>query len=170
MDNNGPPIILELAPAADETSTSLSDSDDLANATSDAPTPFTQSGDTSLVEDEPSPMDLVASTNQKKKKKKKAKKSAKAKEAATAAAQGSVKETTDVDGKPPVLCISRNKHWKYISSYHVCVPRTLCSIPILNLYRDRGCNFRWNCWTHSFASILIPQLSLQQRCVCSLHQ
>ena len=20
---------------------------------------------------------------------------------------------------PPVLCISRNKHWKYISSYHV---------------------------------------------------
>jgi hypothetical protein len=24
--------------------------------------------------------------------------------------------------KSPVLCISRNKHWRYISSYHVCLP------------------------------------------------
>jgi hypothetical protein len=29
-----------------------------------------------------------------------------------------------------VLCISRNKHWRYISSYHVSVPVTiLCSSP-----------------------------------------
>ncbi|KAG7100057.1 hypothetical protein E1B28_001842 [Marasmius oreades] len=51
-------------------------------------------------------------TQLKKKKKKKPKKSAsvKAKEAAAKA-----KEEKD---KPPVLCISRNKHWKYISSYH----------------------------------------------------
>ncbi|KAF8346816.1 hypothetical protein F5887DRAFT_1177019 [Amanita rubescens] len=117
MDKNGPSITLETAPASvDETVTSLSESDDLTIATSDAPTPFTQSGDTSVVEDEPTLMDLVASTNQKKKKKKKSKKNAKAKEAAAAAA--SAKETPDVDGRPPVLCISRNKHWKYISSYH----------------------------------------------------
>ena len=170
MDNNGPAITLELVPAVDDISPSLSESDDLANATSDAPTPFTQSGDTSLVEDEPTPMDLVASTHQKKKKKKKAKKSNKAKEAAAAAAQGPGKGTADMDGKPPVLCISRNKHWRYISSYHVCVTRMPCSIPILNLYRGPGCNFRRNYWTRSFASILILQLSLQQRRVCSLHQ
>ena len=119
MDKNGPSINLETAPAVDETVTSLSESDDMAIATSDAPTPFTQSGDTSVVEDEPTLMDLVASTNQKKRKKKKSKKNAKAKEAAAAAT--SAKETADVDGRPPVLCISRNKHWKYISSYHVCV-------------------------------------------------
>jgi len=53
---------------------------------------------------------------QKKKKKKKPKKSAtaKAKEAAEKAAKMKGSES-----KPPVLCISRNKHWRYISSYHV---------------------------------------------------
>ncbi|EPQ60075.1 hypothetical protein GLOTRDRAFT_51932 [Gloeophyllum trabeum ATCC 11539] len=47
----------------------------------------------------------------KKKKKKKAKK-AKAKE------NGKVKVEEVQDTRPPVLCISRNKHWRYISSYH----------------------------------------------------
>ncbi|KAK0479636.1 hypothetical protein IW261DRAFT_1478426 [Armillaria novae-zelandiae] len=47
---------------------------------------------------------------QKKKKKKKSKKSAKAKSEAAA-------QLVDED-RPPVLCISRNKHWRYISSYH----------------------------------------------------
>ncbi|KAK0478597.1 hypothetical protein EDD18DRAFT_873137 [Armillaria luteobubalina] len=47
---------------------------------------------------------------QKKKKKKKSKKSAKAKSEAAA-------KLVDED-RPPVLCISRNKHWRYISSYH----------------------------------------------------
>jgi hypothetical protein len=59
----------------------------------------------------------VTPTSQKKKKKKKAKKSAKAKEAATPAAKT---QAGDMDSnRPPVLCISRNKHWRYISSYHV---------------------------------------------------
>lgn len=168
MDKNGPSINLETAaPAVDETVTSLSESDDLAIATSGAPTPFTQSGDTSVVEDEPTPMDLVASTNQKKKKKKKSKKNAKAKEAA---AVTSAKETAGIDGRPPVLCISRNKHWKYISSYHVCVIRMLRSVLALNFYRGRGYNSRWSYWTHFFASILIPQPYLHQRRVYSLHQ
>ena len=51
-----------------------------------------------------------------KKKKKKPKKSAKAKEAAAAA---KAQNATDPAGRPSVLCISRNKHWRYISSYHV---------------------------------------------------
>jgi hypothetical protein len=45
----------------------------------------------------------------KKKKKKKAKKKAKAAAGAPA----------PEDTGPPPLCISRNKHWRYISSYHV---------------------------------------------------
>jgi hypothetical protein len=45
----------------------------------------------------------------KKKKKKKAKKKAK-----TAAGAPAPEDTG-----PPPLCISRNKHWRYISSYHV---------------------------------------------------
>ncbi|KAK0472868.1 hypothetical protein IW261DRAFT_1506230, partial [Armillaria novae-zelandiae] len=49
-------------------------------------------------------------TMKKKKKKKKSKKSGKAKSEATA-------QLVDEDC-PPVLCISRNKHWRYISSYH----------------------------------------------------
>ncbi|KAG7451836.1 uncharacterized protein BT62DRAFT_940797 [Guyanagaster necrorhizus] len=52
--------------------------------------------------------DVPAST-QKKKKKKKSKKSTKAKSEAP--------KLVDED-RPPVLCISRNKHWRYISSYH----------------------------------------------------
>lgn len=49
----------------------------------------------------------------KKKKKKKAKKSAKAKDASQ-----KDKDTDGAEERPPVLCISRNKHWRYISSYH----------------------------------------------------
>ena len=58
--------------------------------------------------------DPISQQQQKKKKKKKTKKS-------------KTKGTPDVDARatdderPPVLCISRNKHWRYISSYHVCV-------------------------------------------------
>lgn len=51
----------------------------------------------------------------KKKKKKKAKKPAKAKESPSGG-----KHTEEAEERPPVLCISRNKHWRYISSYHVC--------------------------------------------------
>lgn len=50
----------------------------------------------------------------KKKKKKKTKKPSKSNGTSPAETP---KE--NVGSKPPVLCISRNKHWKYISSYHV---------------------------------------------------
>jgi hypothetical protein len=56
--------------------------------------------------------------SQKKKKKKKPKKSAKAKEAA-ASVRGKAQDVPESDSRPPALCISRNKHWRYISSYHV---------------------------------------------------
>ncbi|TFK42151.1 hypothetical protein BDQ12DRAFT_625105 [Crucibulum laeve] len=77
----------------------------------------TESGETSptLVDAEFPSGDSVLTT-QKKKKKKKPKKSAKAKEAAAAKAKALL-DSPD-DGRPPVLCISRNKHWRYISSYH----------------------------------------------------
>lgn len=56
----------------------------------------------------------------KKKKKKKSKKASK---------QSEPPQAHNSDGKPPVLSISRNKHWKYISSYHVslCLP-SACSV------------------------------------------
>ncbi|KAJ4470885.1 hypothetical protein J3R30DRAFT_1133800 [Lentinula aciculospora] len=61
--------------------------------------------------------DHTESASQKKKKKKKSKKSAAAK-ARDAADVKKAAESADAEGRPPVLCISRNKHWKYISSYH----------------------------------------------------
>ncbi|KAF9069351.1 hypothetical protein BDP27DRAFT_1421134 [Rhodocollybia butyracea] len=51
----------------------------------------------------------------KKKKKKKPKKSAAAKAKEAAAKKATAAADAD---RPPVLCISRNKHWRYISSYH----------------------------------------------------
>ncbi|KAI0354755.1 hypothetical protein OH77DRAFT_1425873 [Trametes cingulata] len=51
----------------------------------------------------------------KKKKKKKAKKSSKPKDGT---AGGKTAGGADERDRPPVLCISRNKHWRYISSYH----------------------------------------------------
>jgi hypothetical protein len=56
---------------------------------------------------------------QKKKKKKKSKKSAKAKTAASV--EGKAQDALEPGSRPPALCISRNKHWRYISSYHVRV-------------------------------------------------
>ncbi|KAJ3853932.1 hypothetical protein EV368DRAFT_37856 [Lentinula lateritia] len=51
-----------------------------------------------------------------KKKKKKPRKSAAAKTKDTAAKKTA--GSGEAEGRPSVLCISRNKHWKYISSYH----------------------------------------------------
>ncbi|EIW87174.1 hypothetical protein CONPUDRAFT_134458 [Coniophora puteana RWD-64-598 SS2] len=62
----------------------------------------------------PSPDD-AASTTSKKKKKKKTKK-AKSKQGGSGS-DASKQHTPDTE-RPPVLCISRNKHWRYISSYH----------------------------------------------------
>ncbi|OSD01231.1 hypothetical protein PYCCODRAFT_1478734 [Trametes coccinea BRFM310] len=56
----------------------------------------------------------AGANHSKKKKKKKAKKGTKPKDALGKAANG---QDEDRD-RPPVLCISRNKHWRYISSYH----------------------------------------------------
>ena len=81
------------------------------------PTPVSNSSGS--LSPEPGLEDPISQQQQKKKKKKKTKKP-KAKGAPTANAR-----TTD-DERPPVLCISRNKHWRYISSYHVRVS----SIPI----------------------------------------
>ncbi|KAG6860857.1 hypothetical protein C0995_006721 [Termitomyces sp. Mi166 len=74
-------------------------------------TPTTQSGATSSANEPDEFEEDVVLISQKKKKKKKSKKSAKAKEGAGAA------QAKESDGRP-VLCISRNKHWRYISSYH----------------------------------------------------
>lgn len=58
----------------------------------------------------------TTTTTAKKKKKKKSKKSAKSKGEPNA--KPLVEE--DDEPSPQVLRISRNKHWRYISSYHVC--------------------------------------------------
>ncbi|KAI1790996.1 hypothetical protein LXA43DRAFT_1013995 [Ganoderma leucocontextum] len=54
----------------------------------------------------------------KKKKKKKTKKAASKAKEGTAAGNGSGNGNDEERDRPPVLCISRNKHWRYISSYH----------------------------------------------------
>ncbi len=73
--------------------------------------------------DDTSPL-VEDTTTTKKKKKKKSKKSTKSK------GEPSVKPLTEDDDEPGplVLRISRNKHWRYISSYHVCLPH-LSSLP-----------------------------------------
>jgi hypothetical protein len=78
----------------------------------------------SLTNSTASPLDSASSlveedatVAQKKKKKKKPKKRSKAK--AEANAKPSIE---DDEPGPLVLRISRNKHWRYISSYHVCFP------------------------------------------------
>ncbi|KAI8981315.1 hypothetical protein BD414DRAFT_419704 [Trametes punicea] len=55
-----------------------------------------------------------AVNHSKKKKKKKTRKSTKAKDSSEKGIGGYGEE----HDRPPVLCISRNKHWRYISSYH----------------------------------------------------
>lgn len=63
---------------------------------------------------ETSHTDVPPSTLNKKKKKKKSKKP-KCKDGVPAVPE----PQTIPEHRQPVLCISRNKHWKYISSYHV---------------------------------------------------
>ncbi|KIJ54366.1 hypothetical protein M422DRAFT_153861 [Sphaerobolus stellatus SS14] len=81
---------------------------------SETPTQLFSSRSTSPQEPEDAEDSAVkletAVSTQKKKKKKKSKKS-KAKEEKIETVQPEIE-------KPPVLCISRNKHWRYISSYH----------------------------------------------------
>lgn len=93
----------------------------------------------------------------KKKKKKKAKKSTKAKDSAA----GGKGAGADRD-RPPVLCISRNKHWRYISSYHVRRRRRnpLRLYRLTQAHRGRGCNSRSSCSIHSSSSTLTLQHSM----------
>ena len=84
------------------------------NLVSELSTPLTQSGRTSpTCVDSIIPDDSAAATEKKKKKKKKSKKSGKTEDPMRKAT------TKEDETRPPVLCISRNKHWRYISSYHV---------------------------------------------------
>ena len=110
------------------------ETDNVAIAVSELSSPLTHSGRTSPASIDVEVPDVAATTTQKKKKKKKSKKSAKAKEAAS---QAKLQET---ESRPPVLCISRNKHWRYISSYHVRIfcratytSSTFCQGPWLQL-------------------------------------
>ncbi|KLO04992.1 hypothetical protein SCHPADRAFT_884129 [Schizopora paradoxa] len=97
------------------------DNDDIEDAQNDSPT-VTETDETcvDVVQDHISNGANEDVTNDetqpalKKKKKKKPKKSAKANGGSGTTQAQKVNE----DVKSPVLCISRNKHWKYISSYH----------------------------------------------------
>ncbi|TFK66174.1 hypothetical protein BDN72DRAFT_961935 [Pluteus cervinus] len=99
------------------------DTGDLNLGLSEISTPISRSGETSPTNFESEyPLDTpdtpdAAPATQKKKKKKKPKKSAKAKEAAAQKSKAAT-PTVEQGTRPPVLCISRNKHWRYISSYH----------------------------------------------------
>ncbi|KAF9479420.1 hypothetical protein BDN70DRAFT_993468 [Pholiota conissans] len=104
---------------------------------SEMSTPLTQSGRTSPTSIEVEVPDESPTVVQKKKKKKKSKKSAKSKDSSPKAAS---KDDGDAEGRPPVLCISRNKHWRYISSYHgpwLQLPVELLD-SLLNLNLDPG--------------------------------
>ncbi|KAF8955209.1 hypothetical protein BDZ97DRAFT_1859464 [Flammula alnicola] len=106
-------MVVPLSPMPDTPSSP--DTDHAAIPVSDLSTPLTQSGRTSPNSIEAEAPNDSATATQKKKKKKKPKKSAKSKDATQKA---KAKEDADAESRPPVLCISRNKHWRYISSYH----------------------------------------------------
>jgi len=93
--------------------------DDIVTEISEVSTPASFSADVSpLLSEQPLPLE-TPTPRHKKKKKKKSKKT-KAEEAVGSV--GTSKTRVDDSGvHPQVLCISRNKHWRYISSYHVCV-------------------------------------------------
>ena len=82
------------------------------------------------------------SASAKKKKKKKSKKSSKAKDHATSPPLPPTPTPTAEENQPPPLYISRNKHWKYISSFHVRVPlgSEVGVLKFETLSRDHGYN------------------------------
>ena len=86
---------------------------------------------------------LDPAVGQKKKKKKKPRKSAAAK--AKEAAARKTAEAEDAQGRQPTLCISRNKHWRYISSYHVRCPKFRTRFILIQDFRDHGSNCPLNC-------------------------
>ncbi|KAJ3566183.1 hypothetical protein NP233_g7158 [Leucocoprinus birnbaumii] len=112
---------MEAAHISDDGSFSTPEfTDDPTTEISGVSTPVTFSADGSpqLLE-QPLPQE-TATLTQKKKKKKKSKKSAKVKETPGAGPAKTRSQTSEGESedRPQVLCISRNKHWRYISSYH----------------------------------------------------
>ena len=89
----------------------------LTNSTASGSVPPDATGTVSQVQD--------TSSTPKKKKKKKSKKSSKSKDEPNAKPL-----TEDDEPSPLVLRISRNKHWRYISSYHVCLHPLTVSTPL----------------------------------------
>lgn len=66
-----------------------------------------------------------------KKKKKAKKRSANVMTTSPSDGASKVKRTLPAQETRPVLCISRNKHWKFISSYHVRISPTGSGRPTL---------------------------------------
>jgi hypothetical protein len=104
-------------------------------------TPLTHSGRTSPTSIDAKASDVTEPTTHKKKKKKKSKKSGKAKELAS---QTVAQAEPESESRPPVLCISRNKHWRYISSYHVRTLFEPTNAKAQPFARALGCNYLWN--------------------------
>jgi hypothetical protein len=90
----------------------------LDNAAPDGPGPGGTSPTLDAIDIEPD-ADTLPVAPKKKKKRKPKKATPKASESQTATVKDKAPEPSGLNGRPPVLCISRNKHWRYISSYHV---------------------------------------------------
>src|SRR6266498_4102075 len=105
-------------------------------------TPLTQSGRTSPASLDDHLTNAAPITSQRKKKKKKPKKSS----APKVALEQVGKDGSSSEARPQTLCISRNKHWKYISSYHVCARCPVCRLTAAGTFiRGLGYNYQWNC-------------------------
>lgn len=117
---------------------------------------------------EPSPTRQSIPADQKKRKKKKKANKASTSNDSSSAPAG--RPTPDAE-RPSVLCISRNKHWKYISSYHVSplVSYTFV-LPVQRYHlivfflrrvvRVRGSNSRSSCSSPFSSSTPTPPHSL----------
>jgi hypothetical protein len=106
--------------ADEEAASALEYTDEPVTEASELSTPVTFSADASpSLPEQPLPPEPTTATP-KKKKKKKSKKSNKGKDVIHAGTSN-MRSQDDKVNSPQILCISRNKHWRYISSYHVCV-------------------------------------------------
>ena len=101
-------------------------------------------------------------------KKKKSKKGAKAKDQPTTGNGKATDGHDDDRDRPPGLFISRNKHWRYISSYHVrstsyFLSRSRDSTHVLTAAcRARGSSFPWSSSSRFSCSISTPRHSQLQ--------
>ena len=125
---------MEAAYNPDDDSTSAPEyTDDPVTEVSEVSTPVTFSADASpLLSEQPLPLE-TSTPRQKKKKKKKSKKTAKANDSVDISKTQTQTGADESGIHPQVLCISRNKHWRHISSYHVCVIHQSHCCRLLNL-------------------------------------